>query len=290
MTILTIPSLGNVLAEMLSQHLITKPVFDALFGGQQFTEFNPVSRVMQRMVDELAGYGLEAETTELTGFYESVRRRVEGIDNAEGKQSIVVDLYDRFFRVAYPKLADSLGIVYTPVEIVDFIVRSVQELLHREFGASLSDEGVHIIDPFAGTGTFLTRLLHSGYINGDDLLRKYASELHANEIMLLAYYIAAVNIETAYAEIANDYQPLEGIVLTDTFQASEASDRRDTSFFPSETMHELSASLALISASSSAIHLGQGGKGSHEDDNANQSYPTLDGQDRPQSYIASIRF
>ena len=270
--------------EMLSQHLITRPVFDALFGGQQFTEHNPVSRVMQRMVVELAGYGLEAETAELTGFYESVRRRVEGIDNAEGKQRVVVELYDRFFRVAYPKLADALGIVYTPVEIVDFIIRSVQELLHREFGASLSDEGVHIIDPLAGTGTFLTRLLHSGYINGEELLRKYASELHANEIMLLAYYIAAVNIESTYAEIAKEYRPLEGIVLTDTFQASEASDRRDTSFFPRNNARierQLGLDIRVIISNPPWSR----GQGSYADDNANQSYPTLDGK-IARSYIA----
>ena len=163
-------------AAMLSQHLITKPVFDALFGGQDFTEHNPVSRVMQLMVDELEGYGLEAETAELAGFYDSVRRRVEGIDNAEGKQHVVVELYERFFKVAYPKVAESLGIVYTPVEIVDFIIRSVQTLLRREFDASLSDEGVHVLDPFVGTGTFITRLLQSGYIDREDLLRKYASQ------------------------------------------------------------------------------------------------------------------
>ena len=105
-------------------------------ADQEFTEHNPVSRVMQRMVDELAGYGLEAETAELAEFYASVRRRVEGIDNAEGKQRVIVELYERFFKVAYPKVAESLGIVYTPVEIVDFIIRSVQALLRSEFGAS----------------------------------------------------------------------------------------------------------------------------------------------------------
>ena len=149
---------------MLSQHLITRPVFDALFGGEEFTQHNPVSRVMQRMVDELEGYGLEAETEELAEFYASVRRRVEGIDNAEGKQKVVNDLYERFFKVAYPKVAQSLGIVYTPDEIVDFIIRSVSDLLRREFNVSLSDEGVHVLDPFVGTGTFITRLLQSGYI------------------------------------------------------------------------------------------------------------------------------
>ena len=274
----------NDAAAMLSQHLITRPVFDALFGGQEFTERNPVSRVMQRMVNELEGYGLEAETAELAEFYASVRRRVEGIDNAQGKQHVVVELYERFFKGAYPKVAESLGIVYTPVEIVDFIIRSVRELLRREFDASLSDEGVHILDPFVGTGTFITRLLQSDFIDRDALLRKYASELHANEIMLLAYYVAAVNIETANAEIAGEYQPFEGIVLTDTFQASEATDRTDTTFFPRNNARierQLGLDIRVIISNPPWSR----GQGSHEDDNANQVYPTLDGK-ISRSYIA----
>ncbi len=270
---------------MLSQHLITRPVFDALFGGQEFTERNPVSRVMQSMVAVLEGYGLEAETAELAGFYESVRRRVEGLDNALGKQRVVNELYERFFKVAYPKDADSLGIVYTPVEIVDFILRGVQELLRREFGASLRDEDVHILDPFAGTGTFMTRLLQSGYIDKDALLRKYGKELHANEIMLLAYYIAAVNIETAFAEIAGGYQPFEGIVLTDTFQASEAGDRKDATFFPRNNArieNQLGLDLRVIIGNPPW----SSGQGSHEDDNANQTYKSLDAKVAG-SYVAS---
>ena len=270
---------------MISQHLITKPVFDALFGGQEFTQRNPVSLVMQRMVDELEGYGLEAETAELAEFYASVRRRVEGIDNAEGKQRIVVELYERFFKVAYPKVADSLGIVYTPVEIVDFIIRCVQALLRREFDASLDDVGVHILDPFVGTGTFITRLLQGDFIDRDVLLRKYASELHANEIMLLAYYIAAVNIEATYAEIAGEYQPFEGIVLTDTFQASEAGDRRDTTFFPRNNdriERQLGLDIRVIISNPPWSRKQE----SHEDDNANLRYPTLDNA-IAQTYVAN---
>ena len=272
-------------AEMLSQHLITKPVFDAIFSDQQFTEQNPISRVMQRMVDELEGYGLEAETTELREFYDSVRRRVEGIDNAEAKQKVVVELYERFFKVAYPKVSESHGMIYTPVEIVDFIIRSVQTLLRREFNASLSDEGVHVLDPSTGTGTFITRLIQSGFMDKDDLLRKYASNLHANEIMLLAYYIAAVNIEMAYAEIMGEYQPFEGIVLTDTFQASEATDQRDTTFFPRNNARierQLALDIRVIISNPPWSR----GQGSHEDDNANQAYPTLDDK-IARSYVAS---
>ena len=268
---------------MLSQHLITKPVFDALFGGQEFTEQNSVSRVMQDMIDELQGYGLEAETTELEDFYVSVQRRVEGIDNAAGRQKVVVELYENFFKVAYPKLSQSLGIVYTPVEIVDFIIRSVQALLRREFNASLSDPGVHVLDPFTGTGTFVTRLIQSGLIDKDALARKYGSELHANEVMLLAYYIAAVNIEMAYAEIAGEYEPFTGIVLTDTFQSSETSDRRDLTFFPRNN-ERIERQLGLDIRVIVSNPPWSAKQESHEDDNANLKYPTLD-EKIAQSYI-----
>ena len=160
--------------------------------------------------------GLEAETKELADFYASVRRRAEGIDNAEGRQRIAIELYDNFFRKAFPRDAERLGIVYTPVEIVDFIIRAVSDLLQGEFGASLSDEGVHVLDPFTGTGTFVARLIAERLIAPNDLPRKYRSEIHANEIMLLAYYIAAVNIENSFHEAMRDagsepdYEPFGG--------------------------------------------------------------------------------
>ena len=186
---------------MLAQHIITKPVFDALFGSYAFAEHNPVSRAMQGMLTELDDQGLETESKDLQGFYESVRVRAEGIDNHAGRQQVIVELYDKFFKTALPKTADALGIVYTPVEVADFILRGAEQAMNRHLGRSLSDEGVHIIDPFVGTGTFPVRLLQSGLIKPEDLARKYATELHANEIVLLAYYIAAVNIEAAYAEL-----------------------------------------------------------------------------------------
>ena len=269
-------------AAMLSQHLITRPVFDALFGGSEFTARNPVSQVMQRMADELEERGLEAETEELAGFYASVRHRVEGIDNAAGRQRVAIELYDNFFRKAYPRDAERLGIVYTPVEIVDFIIRSVAELLREHFGASLSDEGVHILDPFTGTGTFIVRLLQSGRISPDDLPRKYRWELHANEIMLLAYYIAAVNIENTYGDLLGAqgrqtaYESFGGIVLTDTFQLSEEGDPMDERIFPrnnarAERQRDLDIRVILGNPPWSR------GPGSPDDDTRKQDYPTLDG-------------
>ncbi|MFD8550545.1 DEAD/DEAH box helicase [Streptomyces fradiae] len=216
--------------DMLAQHIITKPVFDALFKDYAFTDHNPVSQAMQRMLDVLDDAGLDAETKTLEDFYHSVRVRAEGIDNHEGRQRVIVELYDKFFKIATKKAAEALGIVYTPVEVVDFILRSTEQALTKHLGRSLSDEGVHIIDPFTGTGTFPVRLLQSGLIKPEGLARKYAQELHANEIVLLAYYIAAINIEAAYADLVGQqdtYVPFEGIVLTDTFQLAEGTAKLD---------------------------------------------------------------
>lgn len=220
--------------EMLAQHIITKPIFEALFEGYSFVKNNAVSTSMQSMLDALEGETLAEESETLQRFYESVNKRAAGIDNAEGKQRIIIELYDKFFKTAFPKMVEQLGIVYTPVEVVDFIIHSVNDVLRQEFGRSISDENIHILDPFTGTGTFMTRLLQGDLIEDKDLSRKYQSELHANEFVLLAYYIAAVDIENAYHDRlagnatdpagASAYEPFEGIVLTDTFQLTETDD------------------------------------------------------------------
>lgn len=208
--------------EMLAQHIITRPVFEALFDGYSFAQNNPVSKAMQSVLEALDEHSLEKEAESLKKFYESVKRRAAGIDKADAKQKIIVELYDKFFRNAFPKMTERLGIVYTPVEVVDFIIHSVNEVLQSEFGQTLGSKGVHILDPFTGTGTFITRLLQSGLIKPEELEHKYRHEIHANEIVLLAYYIAAINIEAAYHGVAGgDYVPFEGICLTDTFQLYE---------------------------------------------------------------------
>ncbi|MCL2793959.1 MAG: DEAD/DEAH box helicase family protein [Microbacteriaceae bacterium] len=265
--------------EMLSQHLITKPVFDALFEGYAFSEHNPVSQVMQHMIDALEGQNLDAETEKLDKFYESVRTRAAGITDAAAKQSIVKELYEKFFRTAFSGTSDRLGIVYTPNEIVDFIIHSVDDALKTEFGASLSDRGVHILDPFTGTGTFIVRLLQSGLIKPEDLAYKYRYELHANEIVLLAYYVAAINIEETYHDLSGgDYEPFTGIVLTDTFQMNEADDQMDgLGVFPEnnervETQKALDIRVVVGNPPWSAR------QESENNDAQNLSYPTLDGR------------
>ncbi len=211
--------------EMLAQHLITKPVFDALFEGYSFASKNPMSLAMQDVLDALHAHNIEKEAVTLQRFYDSVKLRAQGIDNASGKQKIVVELYDKFFQNAFPKLRDKLGIVYTPVEAVDFIIHSVNEILQTEFNQNLGSDNVHIIDPFTGTGTFITRLLQTGVIPLEKLTYKYKNEIHANEIILLAYYISAINVESVFHDIVGgDYEPFNGICLTDTFQLHEKGD------------------------------------------------------------------
>lgn len=221
--------------EMIAQHMITRPVFDALFEKYRFVENNAVSRSIQKMLDLLEKEELDRDTEALSNFYEDVRKNVSDIDNLEGKQSIIKTLYEKFFKGAFPKTVEKLGIVYTPVECVDFIIRSVNDILKSDFGCTLSDENVNILDPFVGTGTFITRLLQSGLIKSEDLERKYRQEIFCNEIVLLAYYIADVNIESVFHELMNreKYLSYDGICLTDTFQISEHEEGKiDNSWFP----------------------------------------------------------
>jgi predicted helicase len=208
--------------EMLAQHIITKPVFDALFEGYAFTSKNPVSQSMQKIMDALAAQALDKEHETLLGFYDNVRERASGITDPKGRQKIIVDLYEKFFKTAFPSMVDRLGIVYTPIPVVDFILNSADSALREHFGLSLGSPDVHILDPFTGTGTFPVRLIETGLIPKDKLAHKYTNELHANEIVLLAYYIAAINIEEAYHRISGkEYIPFPGVVLTDTFQMNE---------------------------------------------------------------------
>lgn len=274
--------------DMLSQHLITKPVFEALFEDYSFAAHNPVSQVMDSMVQVLEQYNLDSEVQNLEEFYRSVRLRAEGVGTAEGKQKIITELYERFFKLAFPRTAESLGIVYTPVEVVDFILRAVNDVLIKEFGVSISDEGVHVLDPFTGTGTFIVRLLQSGLIKPEDLLRKYTQELHANELLLMAYYIAAINIEATVHGLLRDnaiaagtdpeavgYEPFDGIVLTDTFQMTEDGDTLDEHVFTNNS-HRVVKQNALdirVIIGNPPYSVGQN---SGNDNNANLKYPTLD--------------
>jgi len=298
--------------EMLAQHIITQPVFEALFEDYSFVKNNPVSQSLQGIITALDEKSNKKDKEKLDKFYFSVQERASGIDNSEGKQKIIIELYDKFFRTAFPKVTEKLGIVYTPVEVVDFIIHSVEDILQKEFGRSMSDENVHILDPFTGTGTFITRLLQSGIIKNDDLKRKYLKEIHANEIVLLAYYIASINIENEYhdqlkkaepydeaflpqieekyaADVINfpenkqapkknlSYTSFPGICLTDTFQLGEndENDKLISEIFPqnSERVLKQKNTPLRIIFGNPPYSIGQK---SANDNAQNQVYPKLE--------------
>ena len=271
---------------MLSQHLITAPVFNALFENHNFITHNPVAQVMEKMVQALSKANLDTETESLEKFYESVRVRASEVNSASGKQQVIKELYERFFRKAFKKQSEALGIVYTPVEIVDFILRAADDVSKKHFGKGLTDEGVCILDPFAGTSTFTVRLLQSGLIKPEDLARKYANELFATEIMLLAYYVSAVNIETTYnalreeaalrnGEPAPEYVPFTNIALADTFQIHEEGDIPDLNIFRenNETIERQKKAPINVVIGNPPYSVGQNNA---NDFNANLKYPSLD--------------
>ena len=261
--------------EMLAQHIITKPVFDSLFEGYSFTKNNPVSKAMQGVLDILNEHSLEKESESLQKFYDSVKRRAAGIDSAEAKQKIVVELYDKFFRNAFPRMTERLGIVYTPIEVVDFIIHSINDILQNEFGQTLGSKGVHILDPFAGTGTFITRLLQSGLIKPEELAYKYGHEIHANEIVLLAYYIAAINIEQVFHALnGGEYKPFEGICLTDTFQLYEKDDMISNILVDNSTRRTRQKALDIRVIMGNPPY--SAGQTNANDNNQNVKYKSLD--------------
>lgn len=271
--------------EMLAQHLITQPIFEALFDEYSFVNNNPVSKAMNDVLSAFSLFGFDKEQKELEPFYESVKLRASGIDNAEAKQKIIVTLYDKFFRTGFKKTTEQMGIVFTPVEVVDFIIKSVDWALKKYLGRSLADENVHILDPFTGTGTFITRtlqyfnqLMGAGVINYEDILRKYMHELHANEIVLLSYYIAAINIEAVFDEINGPdegYVPFNGIVLTDTFESTEEQATLDDKLFGANNarLREQQKEPITVIIGNPPYSVGQKNA---NDDNQNEHYPKLE--------------
>ncbi|WP_086135946.1 restriction endonuclease [Limosilactobacillus reuteri] len=283
--------------QMLAQHLITQPVFEALFSGYSFIKENPVSKAINSVVSVFERYGFDNGQQSLKPFYDSVKARAQGIDNAAAKQKIIVTLYENFFKKGFERVTDAMGIVFTPVEVVDFIIRSVDNALQKYFGKHLSDQNVHILDPFTGTGTFITRTLQyfkeqmdASKITYQDILRKYMHELHANEIILLSYYIAAINIEAVFDEVNGPdrgYEPFDGIVLTDTFESTERETLTIDQLFGQNNRRLAKEQATPITAiiSNPPYSVGQGNA---NDNNQNTHYSQLEKRIE-QTYVENSR-
>ena len=266
---------------VISEHVILSRVFDALFSGE-FTSHNPISLELDKMA---AKFGLKEELEELEGFYEDVKREVAEITTKEARQNFIKTIYGNFFTSTAKKETEQLGVVYTPVEIIDFIIQSVEQVLHEHFDVGFNDRSVKVLDPFTGTGAFLTRILESGLITSN-LYEKYKHDLYANELILLAYYIATVNIETSYSSVqkSGKYVPFEGISYTDTLRLNPQyrEDKRhkqedQTLYDTFKIAHE-----RIRSQRGAHVHVIMGnppyskGQSDYSDNNPNIEYPEID--------------
>ena len=262
--------------EMLAQHLITRPVFEAVFAGNAFTQQNSVSKAMQGVVEMLDAQHIGKESVSLGRFYASVRRRAAEVKTAAGKQTLIRKLYESFFKKSFGKVSEQLGIVYTPVEAVDFILHTVDGVLREEFGFGLGARDVKLLDPFTGTGTFIVRAIESGLIASEDLPQKYKHDLYANEIVPLAYYIAGINIENAYHAAArvSGYEPFDNLCLTDTFQFSEHKGSLSEMFPLNQERINRQAELDFLAIVGNPPY--SVGQRSADDNAANVSYPHID--------------
>ena len=266
--------------EMLAQHIITRPIFEALFEGYSFTQNNPVSKAMQAVIEIMDDHVVSSETEGLEKFYTNIRERVALAKSDKSRQEIIKNLYDTFFNNAFPRMAERLGIVYTPIEVVDFIIHSAEAALRKHFKTGLTEKGVQILDPFTGTGTFIVRLLQSGLIKPEDILHKFQHEMHANELVLLAYYIATVNIESAQHAQTGEYHPFDGIVLTDTFQMGEADQANIEKGFSVENSERVNRQKKQPIQVIIGNPPYSSGQDSTNDNNQNLAYPTLDSRIR----------
>ena len=207
--------------EMLIQHILTERIFRTVFERSDFTRRNIIAREIENVSDALMRHAVsrDAFLEPLDRFYVAIEQAALLCRDFSQKQHFLNTFYEKFFQGFSEDVADTHGIVYTPQPIVDFMVNSVAHILETEFGRSLSDTGVHIIDPFVGTGNFIVRLMQD--IQGTTLEEKYRHELHCNEVMLLPYYIASLNIEQEFFQRTQTYLPFEGITLADTFELLE---------------------------------------------------------------------
>ena len=259
--------------EMLIQHLLTERIFRTVFSNSEFTRRNVIAREIETVITALMSHAFSREDflRSLDPFYVAIERTAATIDDFSQKQGFLNTVYEQFFQGFSVEVADTHGVVYTPQPIVDFMVRSVDEILGSEFNRSLSDSGVHIIDPFVGTGNFIVRTMRE--IRPTALEDKYRSELHCNEVMLLPYYIASMNIEHEFYEATGDYRPFEGICLVDTFDLAE--DRQLPLFAPDNTrrVEAQKETPMFVVIGNPPYNVGQVNE---NDNNKNRKYETMD--------------
>ncbi len=262
--------------EMLIQHLLTERIFRTVFKNPDFTNRNVIAREIETVIHALTSHTFSRLEFlgSLDRFYKAIEQTAESISDFSQKQYFLNTVYEQFFQGFSVKVADTHGIVYTPQPIVDFMVKSVEQILRNEFDTSLSDNGVHVIDPFVGTGNFIVRVMRQ--ILKTKLQEKYSHELHCNEILLLPYYVASMNIEHEYYEATGTYQPFEGICLADTFDLVEMKNRDQLLLFTPENtkrVEKQKETPMFVIIGNPPYNVGQVNE---NDNNKNRKYETLD--------------
>lgn len=257
--------------DMLIQQVLTERIFTNLFNNSDFLRHNPIAQEIDTVIQALSSQTFSKTEffakNQLDKFYTVLEQAVLSIEDYEDKQTFLNTVYEQFFQGFAVKLADTYGIVYTPQPIVEFMVKSVEEILHREFGKSLANSGVHVIDPFVGTGNFIIRILHEIHrLNAEQLSFKYQNELYCHEIMLLPYYIACTNIEHAFYELTGEYCPFPGIRLVDTFELIENEQIETT--IPAEKQTSILVIIGNPPYNAKQVN--------ENDNNKNRKYPKLE--------------
>ena len=259
--------------EMLIQHLLTERIFRTVFSNPDFTNRNVIAREIESVINALTSQSFSRDDflQSLDRFYGVIERTAATINDFSQKQHFLNTVYEQFFQGFSVKVADTHGIVYTPQPIVDFMVKSVEHILQTEFDRSISDGGVHIIDPFVGTGNFIVRIMRE--INKTALEYKYMSNLHCNEVMLLPYYIASMNIEHEFYEGTGRYLPFEGICLVDTFELAEAQQMALFTEQNAERVERQKETPMFVIVGNPPYNVGQVNE---NDNNKNRKYETMD--------------
>jgi len=263
----------NAVKEMLIQHLLTERIFRTVFKNPDFVNKNVIAREIETVITALTSRSFSRHEflRKLDRFYGAIETTAATIDDYAHKQDFLNAIYEKFFQGFATKVADTHGIVYTPQPIVNFMVQSVEDILQKEFNSSLSQPGVQILDPFVGTGNFIVRIMRA--ISKFNLKNKYLNELHCNEVMLLPYYIASMNIEHAYYEITGQYEPFTGICLVDTFQLADA---RQQDFFTTENtarVRQQKQAPIFVVIGNPPYNVGQVNE---NDNNKNRTYKVVD--------------
>ncbi len=263
----------DAVEEMLIQHILTERIFRTVFNNSAFTRRNIIAREIENVVDALIreAFSREEFLKPLDRFYIAIEQAAMLCRDFTQKQHFLNTFYEKFFQGFSEDVADTHGIVYTPQPIVDFMVNSVEHLLKTEFARALSDRGVHIIDPFVGTGNFIVRLMQD--IQGTALAEKYRYELHCNEVMLLPYYIASLNIEQEFFQRTGTYLPFEGIALADTFELLEKEQGELFTQENTERVEKQKAADMFVVIGNPPYNMGQVNE---NDNNKNRKYAAMD--------------